>query len=300
MKTELRYGKRIKQYREARGWTQEHLAAVAGVEARTIQRVERNQTKSPETLLAIAAAFDVALDSLRSTWRIAESRLTRTQLVTTYKDFIAAEEQNHWHAFSRCMVVPLKEDFRGEVEDLCDRVFADRDVISPDDHELWRCHTDCIQGPLEALFDLGFAFYILDECRDLFLQPTVGMTLIKDYIDDWRVRYFALVPSHACFQLTQTEPLHRFDQNCDAAGQAFFRTQRHANTGAYVYKNALFAMRQVGDESSVNWCDTCFPKLPTGLRITFEYIEHVTGLNWTQLQALSEASIEEPFLYGLA
>src|SRR5437879_2801747 len=128
MKTEFRYGQKIKQYREARGWTQEHLAAVSGVEARTIQRVERNQTKSPETLQAIAAAFNLDLDALRTTWRMAESRLTHAQLVTTYADFIAAEEQNCWHAFSRCMVVPLKDDFRGEVEDLCDRVFADRDV----------------------------------------------------------------------------------------------------------------------------------------------------------------------------
>src|SRR5207245_4386105 len=99
------------------------------------------------------------------------------------------------------------------------------------------------------------------------------------YIDDWRVRYFVLVPRHGCFQLAQTEPLHRFDQNCGAAGRAFFQTQKYANTGAYVYKNALFAMRQAGDESNVNWCDTCFPKLPTGLRITFEYIEQVTVLN---------------------
>ena len=53
MRQEFRYGKKIQQLREQKGWTQDHLAAVAGLEPRTIQRVE-NQTKNPETLLAIA------------------------------------------------------------------------------------------------------------------------------------------------------------------------------------------------------------------------------------------------------
>jgi transcriptional regulator with XRE-family HTH domain len=59
MKTEFRYGRKIRQQREARAWTQEHLAALAGVETRTIQRAERDQTKSPETLNAIGAAFNL-------------------------------------------------------------------------------------------------------------------------------------------------------------------------------------------------------------------------------------------------
>ncbi len=56
MRIEFRYGKKIQQAREARAWTQEQLAIAAGVEPRTIQRVERDQTKNPETLQAIAAA----------------------------------------------------------------------------------------------------------------------------------------------------------------------------------------------------------------------------------------------------
>ena len=47
MRIEFRYGKKIQQAREARAWTQEQLAIVAGVEPRTIQRVERDQTKNP-------------------------------------------------------------------------------------------------------------------------------------------------------------------------------------------------------------------------------------------------------------
>lgn len=46
--------------REARGWTQEHLAVVSGVHVRTIQRVEAGGSASAETLGALAAAFNVA------------------------------------------------------------------------------------------------------------------------------------------------------------------------------------------------------------------------------------------------
>ena len=79
MRKEYRYGKKVRQLREERGWTQEHLAAVAGIESvRTVQRVEKGETKNLETLQAIANGFDVELAALRDTWRIAESRLVRT------------------------------------------------------------------------------------------------------------------------------------------------------------------------------------------------------------------------------
>jgi transcriptional regulator with XRE-family HTH domain len=50
----------VRKLREVRAWSQEHLAAVAGVSARTIQRVESEGAASAETRLAIAAAFGVA------------------------------------------------------------------------------------------------------------------------------------------------------------------------------------------------------------------------------------------------
>lgn len=49
----------VRALREARGWTQSQLAAVAGVSVRTVQRVEAGEPPSAETLLAIGAAFDV-------------------------------------------------------------------------------------------------------------------------------------------------------------------------------------------------------------------------------------------------
>ena len=51
----------IRKLREDRAWSQEHLAAVAGVSARTIQRVEAEGSASRETRMAIASALDIEL-----------------------------------------------------------------------------------------------------------------------------------------------------------------------------------------------------------------------------------------------
>ncbi len=50
---------RIKRWREERHWSQEHLAELAGVGIRTVQRIENGEQASRESIMAIAAAFDV-------------------------------------------------------------------------------------------------------------------------------------------------------------------------------------------------------------------------------------------------
>ncbi|GJL97421.1 MAG: XRE family transcriptional regulator [Hyphobacterium sp.] len=50
---------KIKRWREERHWSQEHLAELAGVGIRTVQRIENSEQASRESLMAIAAAFDV-------------------------------------------------------------------------------------------------------------------------------------------------------------------------------------------------------------------------------------------------
>lgn len=54
----------IKQLREAKAWSQEHLAAVSGVSLRTIQRVEAEGTASADTRMALAAALGVSVAEL--------------------------------------------------------------------------------------------------------------------------------------------------------------------------------------------------------------------------------------------
>ena len=57
-------GKRIRQLREVRGWSQEHLASICGLSARTVQRLEAEGNASLESRMAVAAALEVAAEDL--------------------------------------------------------------------------------------------------------------------------------------------------------------------------------------------------------------------------------------------
>jgi transcriptional regulator with XRE-family HTH domain len=55
----------IQKYRLQRGWSQEQLAELSGLSVRTIQRLERGQTPSLESLNALAAVFEVDISRLK-------------------------------------------------------------------------------------------------------------------------------------------------------------------------------------------------------------------------------------------
>ena len=55
---------KIKRWRQERQWSQEHLAHLAGIGLRTLQRVENGEPASSETLRALAAAYDVDVMAL--------------------------------------------------------------------------------------------------------------------------------------------------------------------------------------------------------------------------------------------
>lgn len=57
---------KIRALREARAWSQAHLAEAASLSLRTVQRVEAEGTASAETRLAIAAALGVSVDELNA------------------------------------------------------------------------------------------------------------------------------------------------------------------------------------------------------------------------------------------
>jgi DNA-binding XRE family transcriptional regulator len=59
-------GEKIKALREARAWSQAHLAEAAALSLRTVQRVEAEGTASAETRLAIAAALGVCVDAFNA------------------------------------------------------------------------------------------------------------------------------------------------------------------------------------------------------------------------------------------
>ncbi|MEM9937551.1 MAG: helix-turn-helix transcriptional regulator [Pseudomonadota bacterium] len=50
---------KIRRWREERYWSQEHLADLAGIGLRTIQRIETGEPASRDSMMALAAAFDV-------------------------------------------------------------------------------------------------------------------------------------------------------------------------------------------------------------------------------------------------
>jgi transcriptional regulator with XRE-family HTH domain len=55
----------IRQEREKRAWSQEHLAGVTGLALRTIQRIESTGVASYESAGAIAAVFGLPVTALR-------------------------------------------------------------------------------------------------------------------------------------------------------------------------------------------------------------------------------------------
>jgi transcriptional regulator with XRE-family HTH domain len=57
---------RIRTGRERRAWSQEHLAEVAGLSLRTIQRVETSGSASFETAKSLAAVLEVEVSTLRA------------------------------------------------------------------------------------------------------------------------------------------------------------------------------------------------------------------------------------------
>lgn len=60
MLTPEELGNVIREWREERRWSQEQLAAIAGVAPRTVQRVERGEGASVDTRRALAGAFSCA------------------------------------------------------------------------------------------------------------------------------------------------------------------------------------------------------------------------------------------------
>jgi len=67
-------GEIIKRLRIERGWTQEHLAHLASVSARTIQRVEKTGICDLETRSALAAVFQVNATQLDGEKKIEQTK----------------------------------------------------------------------------------------------------------------------------------------------------------------------------------------------------------------------------------
>ncbi len=67
----------IQKLRLQRGWSQQQLAELSGISVRTIQRIERGQGASAESLKSLAAVFEIDFSSLHS-----ESNMNTSQGVS--------------------------------------------------------------------------------------------------------------------------------------------------------------------------------------------------------------------------
>lgn len=56
----------VQKLRLRRGWSQQQLAELSGLSARTIQRIENGQTASTESLKSLASVFEIDFYSLTS------------------------------------------------------------------------------------------------------------------------------------------------------------------------------------------------------------------------------------------
>ena len=55
----------LSKLRHERSWSQEQLAEISGVSARTVQRIEKGEKAGMETLKALAAAFGISSSELQ-------------------------------------------------------------------------------------------------------------------------------------------------------------------------------------------------------------------------------------------
>lgn len=100
MAKDLVRAKFVKREREERAWPQRQLAEVAGVNLRTIQRLEKDGTASFETLMGVAQAFGMDVKQLNPTSKSQEKIIPQKKVhllprLTTGRDLTSIFEGAH-------------------------------------------------------------------------------------------------------------------------------------------------------------------------------------------------------------
>jgi transcriptional regulator with XRE-family HTH domain len=159
MKTEIRYGSKIKKLRQERGWSQEQLASVAGLDPRTIQRVEKDLTRGGEALMAIASAFGLTVADLGQQYWVAESKPPRGLMIRKASDFgEAIRRADHFYSYQT--LVEFRPEVEAAADPLIEEVFTDIWAMSSLEPELVRSWCKGIEEPLAGLHDLGLCIFI--------------------------------------------------------------------------------------------------------------------------------------------
>lgn len=74
--------KKLKLLRESKAWSQSHLAEVSGISLRTVQRIEKSGTASPESVRSLCATFCIKISD------ISINNVYRGDIELTFSDVI--------------------------------------------------------------------------------------------------------------------------------------------------------------------------------------------------------------------
>jgi transcriptional regulator with XRE-family HTH domain len=103
----------VRKLRLQRGWTQEHLAELTGLSVRSIQRLERGQSCSIETLNSLAAVFEVD----RSLFKSGDHPMPQISPITTEEEnaiqFVKGVKEFYSHVFMYLIFVAVFGFFFG-------------------------------------------------------------------------------------------------------------------------------------------------------------------------------------------
>ena len=264
MKAEIRYGKRTKEERQKRGWTQEHLAAIAGIAPRTVARVEKDEVHGLDSLMAIGAAFGMELRELAQTFRIAEAKPLRSLVIRRAEDLRVAFNRAHHSGLYRTILLPLRTELEERAEELLETIVSDLQYLSPDESDLMRSWVQSVKQPLEELHSIGMVILSIQDRREGF----IGDPGHKKLVEDWTTGYYLLVLEHSCFSAKNC--IHRFHDGCPTAIAAFHEWLRQEQDGAeielHLFANEFVVTVVKGVEQG--YCNVCFPKVPTGEYLT--------------------------------
>ncbi len=284
MKTAIRYGKRIREERQKRGWTQEHLAGVAGIAPRTIARIEKDEVQGLDSLMAIGAAFGMELRELVQTFRIAEVKPLRSLVIRRAEDLRVAFNGAHHSGLYRTMLIPLRSDLEERAEEFLEAIFSDLQYLSPDESELMRSWVQSVKEPLEELHSIGMEIFSIQDCREGF----IGEPGHKKLLENWTTGYYLLVLEHSCFSAKNC--IHRFYDGCATGVAALHEWLRQEEDGTeielHMFANELVITAVKGVEQS--YCNVCLPKGPTGEYLTEEYVKRISGVSAEEIRNLVE------------
>jgi transcriptional regulator with XRE-family HTH domain len=282
MKTEIRYGRRVKEERLKKGWTQEHLAEVADVTVRTVARIEKGEVQGLESLMAIAAAFDMELGKLGQVFRIAEAKPLRSLTIQRAEDLPIALNRAYHSSLYRPMLLPMRTDLQERAEELLETIFSDLQYLSPDEPEVVRSWVQSVKEPIEELHGMGMEIFSIQDCREGFIGEPGKKTLMEN----WTTGYYLLVLEHGCFSAKNY--IHRFNEQCETAVNALHEWLRQERDGTkvdlYLFPNELMVTPVKTVEQS--YCTVCFPNGPTGECMTQEYLRRITGLSSEEIHNL--------------